>query len=178
MKCVCVEKNQRLHITKDWLGSKDLSSLCFRNTKFTGVQMFWKPFAYSQVLRDREAVTLLDVISDFSMHSLVSDPRQSSPINFDPLTRRSSLISSPIMQTILNRVDNRTERDVDILRPFMIQDYKRSWLERKIYLVRKTCVNILAKSWSGQKGWSAQRCVGSKVKISNIFRPCKWLKRS
>jgi len=55
------------------------------------------------------------------------------------------------MQAILNRVDNLTKRDVDILRAFMLHDPKRAWLERKRQLVRKAGVNILAKLWIRSK---------------------------
>jgi hypothetical protein len=51
------------------------------------------------------------------------------------------------MQAILNRVDNLTERDVDILRASLLHNPKRAWLERMRHLVRKTGVNILAKLW-------------------------------
>lgn len=58
------------------------------------------------------------------------------------------------MQAILNslnRIDNLSKSDVDILRTFMLHDPKRAWLDRKRHLVRKTGVNILAKLWIRSK---------------------------
>jgi hypothetical protein len=51
------------------------------------------------------------------------------------------------MQAILNKIDSLTRRDADTLRAFMLHDSKRTWLERKRRLVRKTGVNMLAKLW-------------------------------
>lgn len=55
------------------------------------------------------------------------------------------------MQSLWNRLDNPTNRDLRALMAFMLHDPRRAWLDHKKCLVRKTGVNILAKLWIRSK---------------------------